>query len=148
FSWGFESKMKSISKYCISVLLSFICFSTLAESTKDDFELFLEQEVSLSSLRKVGYEAGDMWTKLLQVHRGEVSLSKTDAEAFVAKLIDLDMCLKRLYKEHPYEPDVKSAYFVTLDDSVLYVQAVNGLRRLIGDDDSDVQKMVSNGLCG
>ncbi|MGF1720668.1 hypothetical protein L4D20_11585 [Vibrio kyushuensis] len=140
--------MKSISKYYIPILLSFICFSTFAESTKDDFEQFLEQEVSLSSLRKVGYKAGEMWPILLQAHRGEVLLSRTDAETFVVKLIDLDMCLNQIHEEHPYEPDIKSAYFVTLDDSVLYVEAVNSLGRLIGDDDSHIQKLVSNVICG
>ncbi|CZF79213.1 hypothetical protein GCE9029_01324 [Grimontia celer] len=140
--------MKKTSKYCVSVLLSLVSVCTVAESKMDSFETFLEQQVLLASLREVGYSAGETWTKLLQVHRGEVKLRRPEAESLMAALIDLDMCLNKLYAKHPEEPDVKSAYFITLDDSVLYVKAINGLGRLIGDDDAAVQKLVSNVVCG
>ncbi|HFQ5314433.1 hypothetical protein [Vibrio vulnificus] len=139
--------MKSVSKYCIPILLGCMCFSTFAETTKEDFEQFLEQEVSLSALKIVDYKAGDMWAMMLQAHRGEISLSKTEAEVLLVKLIGLHMCFQKIYEKHPYEPDVESAYFLTLDDSILFRQAGNSLAKIIGEDDSGALKLVPDIVC-
>lgn len=141
--------MSKWNYFCLS-LLSCTSFVVKADTSRaEEFRSYINQSVTNEQLKNVALEAGDSWTKLLAIYQNEIqNISEVDAQLFTAEAIGIEMCLSHLQLHLVNEPDIKAAYFPSIEESVLYVQAVNNMATLVGEDDSLIQQTITEIICG
>ena len=130
------------------IVLVVAAFQVQANDKSEEFENFIHQNVANVQLKSVAFEASDVWSKLLDIYRGShSSISESEAKAFTAELVSIEMCLTLLQQHLVNEPSIKGTYFNTMEATLEYVSAGNNMARLVGEDNSQIQLAIPEVIC-